>query len=222
MCHRMPTGPRILTDTAAPVENNGRLNLTCSSSGKTVKVPVQCGWADSGHPLVLFTAHSPIQWWCYYSHYCSHYDYCYQVTSVLGWNSLHLSDCFMLHSPPAILSLYWDGRAVFRVEAGRSQFVSVLGGHISPKLSASPSRMQLFMELTIWANSSCYEWHYYIRGFSVLDGKATGVLIGQEYHWPSSFTLPQVVSGYPKGVDELHGESSISISLTVPTWENHW
>lgn len=133
---------------------------------------------------------------------------------------LHLSNCLMLHNPPAILSLYWDGWSAFWTEAAWWQFASVLGGRISPKLSASPSGAQLWMELTIWANWSCYEWHCYNTSFAPLDDKATGVLIGQEFHWLSSFTLPQAVSGYPKRADEPQGESCISMSLTVLTWEN--
>lgn len=38
------------------------------------------------------------------------------------------------------------------------------------------------MELTIWANLPCYECHYYNESFGGLNGKATGVPVGQKFH----------------------------------------
>lgn len=76
-----------MTD-SAPVENNSHLNLICPSSGKTVKVPLQCNRVDNRHPLYSLQLVHLLLWWCHYSHYCSHHYYYYPVTSVLGWNSL--------------------------------------------------------------------------------------------------------------------------------------
>lgn len=174
-----------MTD-SAPAENNSHLNLICPSSGKTVKVPRQWGWVDNGHPLYSLQRVHLLLWWCHYSHYCSHYYYYYPVTSVLGRNSLwQMGASFIGLLYAAQFPCHSEfilRRAAFRTKAAWSQFVSVLGSYISPKLSASPSGTQLFMELTIWDNLSCYECQYYNQSIAILNGKATEVLVGQKFH----------------------------------------
>ena len=141
---------------SAPTKNNSNLNLICPSSGKTVKVPLHWGWVDNGYPLYSLQRVHLLLWWCHYSHYCSHYYYYYLVTSVLGWNSqwqMGASFIGLLYAAQfPCHSEFILRRAAFRTKAAWSQFVSVLGSYISPKLSASPSGTQLFMELTIWDN----------------------------------------------------------------------
>lgn len=102
-----------MTD-SAPVENNRHLNLICPSSGKTVKVPHQCHWADNGHPLYSLQLVHLLLWWCHF------HIIALIIIIIIRWPlswggtpcdrwELHLSDCFMLHNSPAILSLYGDG-----------------------------------------------------------------------------------------------------------------
>lgn len=102
-----------LTD-AAPVENNRHLNLICPSSGKTVKVPRQRGRADNGHPCTLYGVFT------YYDDDVIIHIIAFSIIIIIQWPLFwggtpcdrwepHLSDCFMLHNSPAILSLYWDG-----------------------------------------------------------------------------------------------------------------
>lgn len=187
LCHTMPMGLKILRLILPLVENDSSLNLICPSSGMIVHVPLQHRWIDNGHHLYSLQLVHLLWWWCHYSHYCSHYYYYYYpVTSVLGWNSLwQMGASFIGLLYAAQFPCHSEfilRRAAFGTKAAWSQFVSVLGSYISPKLSASPSGTQLFMELTIWANLSCYECHYYNKNLAILNGKSTGVLVGQKFH----------------------------------------
>lgn len=183
--HSVLMGLKILWLLLPCVENNSCWFLIYQSSGKKVKFLFNVAQMTMGTTCTIYSL----------------FTYCYDDLLIhnisliiiiirwpLSWGrtphdrwELHLSDCFMLHKfpCPSDFILWW---AAFGTKAVWSQFVSVLGSYISPKLSASPSGTQLFMEPTIWVNLSCYECHYYNTSFAILCGKPTRVLVGEKCH----------------------------------------
>lgn len=181
----MPRGLKILWWILYPVQNNSWLDLICPSSRKT-KCPfcvveltmdticiLQYMFTYYIMMMSLFTLSLP-------SSLLLSSDLCPGVAlpitdeRFIYWTAL----CCTIPCHSEFI-LRW---AAFGTKAAWSQFVSVLGSYISPKLSASPSGTQLFMELTIWDSMSCYECHYYNKSLTFLDSKATGVLVGQKTH----------------------------------------
>lgn len=154
--HRMPVGLKTLRLILPLQRTIGIWIWFAHLVGRQSKFPFSEAEFDNGHPLYSLQRVHLLLWWCHYSHYCSHYYYYYLVTSVLGWNSLwQMGASFIGLLYAAQFPCHSEfilRRAAFRTKAAWSQFVSVLGSYISPKLSASPSGTQLFMELTIWDN----------------------------------------------------------------------
>lgn len=186
LCHGMPMGLKIL-QLILPLWRTIAIWIWFAHLlGRQSKFPFSAAELTMGSTCTLYSVFTYYYVWCHYSHYYSHHYYYYPVTSVLGWNSLWQMGASFI----GLLSIaqfpchseFILRRAAFQTKAAWSQFVSVLGSYIWPKLSASPSGTQLFTELTLWDNLSCYECHYYNKNFAILDGKAPGVLVGQKFH----------------------------------------